>query len=76
MHAKKIPPEKLKDGSPLIRAEHAKTVRPITPGNIHSLIHKLYITADLIKAEKRRYELRAHSLRKYFRTACMHIYHY
>lgn len=66
---RKLPPETLVDETPLIRAEHAKEVRAITPGNVHRLVHNLYIKTGLIqKGKKRRYELRAHSIRKYFRT--------
>ena len=65
---RKISPETIKATSPLIRAEHAKTVRPITTSTIHTIVHNLYVKADLIKSKKRRYKLRPHSLRKYFRT--------
>lgn len=65
----KIPPERLADESPLIRDERANYVELITPSNIHRLIHKLYIKTGLIQqGSNKRYELRAHSIRKYFRT--------
>ena len=57
---RKIPPEQLNDETPLIKAEHPKRIRPITPGNIHHIVHILYIKAGLIKAKKRRYGLRPH----------------
>jgi integrase len=64
-----IPAEKITDSSPLIRNEHKANVEPITPGSVHSAIHKLYRKAGLIeKKGKVRYDLHAHSLRKYFRT--------
>lgn len=66
---RKLPPEILVDETPIIRAEHAKEIRSITPGNVHRLVHDLYIKTGLIqKRSKRRYELRAHSIRKFFRT--------
>jgi integrase len=63
------PPEQINDNSPLIRNEHKATVEPITPGSVHATIHRLYLKAGLIENKtKVRYELRAHSIRKYFRT--------
>jgi len=64
-----IPPEEIYDESPLIRDEKSSTVKPLTPGRIHSILHTLYKRAGLIRKQKsRRYELRAHSIRKFFRT--------
>ena len=64
-----MPPEKLTDFSPLIRNRHKAQVETITPSAVHSVIHKLYRKAGLIaKSGKIRYELRAHSIRKYFKT--------
>jgi len=65
-----VPPEEIWDGSPLIRDHHSREVRPVSPACIHRLIHKLYAKAGLIDLDKkkRRYQLRAHSIRKYFRT--------
>lgn len=64
-----MPPEKLTDESPLIRAKGTKTVKSITPGNVHRAIHKLYLKAGILKkGNVKRYELRVHSIRKYFRT--------
>ena len=65
---RKIPPETITATSPLIRAEHAKTVRHLTTSSIYSIVHNLYVKAGIITSKKRRYELRPHSLRKYFRT--------
>jgi integrase len=63
-----VPPEQITDSSPLIRNGRAQ-VKPVTPANIHLIIHRLYLKAGLIKrGSGRRYELRAHSIRKYFRT--------
>ncbi|MEA2089343.1 MAG: site-specific integrase [Thermoproteota archaeon] len=64
-----IPPEEIHDESPLIRDEKSVTVKPLTPGRIHSILHTLYKRAGLIRNKKsRRYKLRAHSIRKFFRT--------
>jgi len=65
---RKIAPETITANSPLIRSEHSRTVRPLTTSTIHAIVHNLYVKADLITSKKRRYELRLHSLRKYFRT--------
>jgi len=63
------PPEALTDESPLIRDETSHTPRPIGPKQIRKLIHQLYVKAGLVKTPRgRMYELRVHSLRKYFKT--------
>jgi integrase len=65
-----MPPEEIWDESPLIRNQHLREVRPVSPACIHRLIHKLYAKAGLIEISKgkRRYRLRPHSIRKFFRT--------
>jgi integrase len=61
--------EQIDDTSPLIRDAHANMVRPVSPACIHQVIHRLYVQAKLISTQhRRRYQLRPHSLRKYFRT--------
>jgi len=42
----------------------------LSPGRLHQIVHGLYIKAGLItrKPLGRRYDLRAHSIRKFFRT--------
>lgn len=66
---KKIPPEKLTDDSPLIRNECRNKIFPVTPASISKLVHDLFLKADIIKKSKsKRYSIRSHSLRKYFRT--------
>jgi integrase len=67
---KKIPPENIHDESPLIRNHQTKLAIPLTPAAIHKLIHDLYVKAGLIQPKPlgRRYDLRAHSIRKFFRT--------
>jgi integrase len=67
----KIPPETLTDESPLIRNSQTKLVLPVTPIAIHQLVHDQYVKAGILPSKPtmgRRYELRVHSIRKYFRT--------
>jgi len=65
----KIPPETLTDESPLIRNECRNRVFPVTPGGVSKLVHRLLIKAGIIeKDETKHYQVRPHSLRKYFRT--------
>jgi hypothetical protein len=57
------------DESPLIRDEMRRTSKSVSPKQLRKLVHELYVKADLIKEAKgTMYELRLHSLRKYFRT--------
>jgi len=63
-----MPPEIITDSSPLIRNRHKAQVKAITPTAVHSVVHKLYRKAGLIaKNGKIRYDLRVHSIRKYFK---------
>jgi len=63
------PPETLTDESPLFRDETSHKPRPIGPKQIRKLVHQLYVKAGLVKTSRgRMYELRVHSLRKYFKT--------
>ncbi len=66
----KIPPENINDQTPLIRNQQSKQPIPVTTQAIHKLIHDLYIQAQLIPAKitGKRYDLRVHSIRKFFRT--------
>jgi len=66
----KIPPENIHDTSPLIRNQQRKRAIPISPAAIYKLIHDTYVKANLITQNPlgRRYDLRAHSIRKFFRT--------
>jgi Phage integrase family len=63
-------PEIIHDDSPLIRDGQSNLAKPITTGRIHSVIHNLYVKAGLVTRNPRgrRYDLRAHSIRKFFRT--------
>lgn len=64
----KIPPENITDESPLIRA-YSREVKPLTENQIYHIVHDLYVKAGLCsKVGGSMYDLRAHSLRKYFRT--------
>jgi site-specific recombinase XerD len=66
---KRRPPEDLTDESPLIRNETRHNPRPIGPKQIRKLVHHLYLSAGLIKQRNgRMYDLRVHSIRKFFRT--------
>jgi integrase len=65
----KISPETLTNDSPLIRNECRNKVFPVSPAGISKLVHTLLLKADIIKKGKtKRYPVRPHSLRKYFRT--------
>jgi len=66
----KMPPENIHDESPLIRSKQNRYPRPLQPPTIHRIVHNLYLKAGLIskKTIGRRYDLRAHSIRKFFRT--------
>ena len=65
----RTPPEEIRGDTPLIRDAHSARVRPISPGRIHSIIHNLLREAGLIEdSDSPRYDLRVHSIRKYFRT--------
>lgn len=62
-------PETLTDESPLIRDEASYEPRPIGGKQIRKRIHELYVYAGLLKPRNgRMYDLRVHSLRKYFKT--------
>lgn len=64
-----IPPEQIDDESPLIRGKHLREPKPIRPTQIYETVHSLYFEAGLISSSRRRrYALRANSIRKFFRT--------
>ncbi len=70
----KIPPELITDDSPLIRSANraygSLTIKPIKNSAIEVLIHELFFKAGLITRCKKnkRYDLRAYSFRKFFKT--------
>jgi hypothetical protein len=64
-----IPPEEIQDDSPLIRDEMYEIPHPIGEKQLYKIIHTLYFKAGLLeKNEKGHYDLRPHSLRKFFKT--------
>jgi integrase len=65
----KIPPEEITDESPIIRDEMHAEPRPIGERQLYKVVHALYFKAGLLKrGQNGGYELRVHSLRKYFKT--------
>jgi site-specific recombinase XerD len=65
----KMPPENVSNDSPLLRDETRRTPKSIGPKQIRKLVHQLYVNAGLVKKPRgRMYDLRVHSLRKYFKT--------
>ncbi|MGA3192651.1 MAG: site-specific integrase [Candidatus Bathyarchaeia archaeon] len=65
---KRRQPECLHDESPLI--SYYRQIRPLTPPRIGDIVNALYVKAGLLTKNPRirRYDLRAHSLRKFFLT--------
>src|SRR5438309_1926325 len=62
------------DGSPLLR-DHTVKIRPISPARIHDIVHDLYLRSGLLReGSGTLYELRAHSLRKYFKTELISLH--
>jgi hypothetical protein len=63
-------PEEITDNSPLIRdASLNGRVKGISTKQIRKIVHDLYLKAGLIKSSTDgHYELRTHSIRKYFKT--------
>ena len=67
-----IPPEVVKDDSPLIRDEMSDTPRAIGEKQVRKLIHAVYFRAGLLqRSNGGRYTLCVHSLRKFFKTQLM-----
>jgi len=64
----KMPPEEITDDSPLIKDSQSKTPRPISEKQIYTTIHRLLFKSGLIVPGKKRYDLRVHSFRKFFKT--------
>ncbi len=64
-----VPPEEITDESPLIRDERSAKVKGITAKAIRDIVHALYKAAGLLKKTLGRlYDLREHSIRKFFKT--------
>lgn len=65
----KIPPKTIQNESPLIRSEHAKDVKAITSGQIYNILHRYMAQAGFLGSKVgKRYTIRPHSIRKFFRT--------
>jgi integrase len=67
-----IKAEEIIDDSPLIRDEMYEFPRPIGEKQLYKLIHSLYFKAGLLRKNySGSYDLRVHSLRKFFKTQLM-----
>lgn len=68
----RIPREELTDDSPLLRDHQRADIRPIGEKQLYKLIHSLYSRLGLLRRnENGAYDLRVHSLRKFFKTQLM-----
>jgi len=68
----KLPPETISDDAALIRDSQSQLVKPIGERQLYQLVHALYFKAGLLKqGQNGGYDLRVHSLRKYFKTQLM-----
>ena len=66
---RRISRETITDESPLIRDHNTREVRPIGEKQLYKLVHRLYSRIGLLKqGQNGGYDLRVHSLRKYFKT--------
>ena len=67
---KYVPPEEIVDNSPIIAS--ACSSKPIGKKNIYQIMHRLYHRAGLLSKKNnprgRHYDLRTHSIRKFFDT--------
>jgi len=72
---KTMGPEQITDASPLIRDEmHYKLsnrARPIGEKQIYKILHELFIKSGVMKPDQEHYELKVHTLRKWFKTSIM-----
>jgi site-specific recombinase XerD len=68
----KIPPEEISDDSPLIRDVQSAKPRPVGEKQLYKMIHGLYHEAGLLRKDGNGgYDLRVHSIRKFFKTQLM-----
>ena len=68
----KMPPEEIMDTSPIVRDSQSQVVKPVGERQIFQLIHGLYFKAGLLKrGQSGGYDLRVHSIRKFFKTQLM-----
>jgi integrase len=65
-----IPPEQIQDESPLIRTTRCKQVKTVTVNTVYCVVHELFVKAGILKSNswRKKYELKTHSLRRFFRT--------
>jgi site-specific recombinase XerD len=64
-----IPPEQVTYDSPLVRDEMYEVPRPIGEKQLYKIVHGLYFKAGLLhKDQQGGYDLRVHSIRKFFKT--------
>jgi len=68
----KMPPEEISDSSPLIRDAQSAKPRPVGEKQLYKIIHGLYHEAGLLRKDGNGgYDLRVHSIRKFFKTQLM-----
>jgi site-specific recombinase XerD len=68
----KMPPEEISDSSPLIRDAQSAKPRPVGEKQLYKIIHGLYHETGLLRKEVNGgYDLRVHSIRKFFKTQLM-----
>ena len=64
-----IPPEEMLEDSPLVRDEMYTIPRPLGEKQLYKIVHSLYFKAGLLcKNQHGGYDLRVHSIRKFFKT--------
>ena len=67
-----IKAEEISDDSPLIRDEMYEVPRPIGEKQLYKIVHSLYFKAGLLRKNRHGgYDLRVHSIRKFFKTQLM-----
>jgi integrase len=67
----KVPPENIRDESPLIRImRHCEKSDPLPPCRISVIVRALFVKSGIVSKKNgtRMYELRSNSLRKFFRS--------
>jgi hypothetical protein len=68
----KVPAEEIVDDSPLIRDAQSAKPRPVGEKQLYKMIHGLYHEARLLRKDGNGgYDLRVHSIRKFFKTQLM-----
>jgi site-specific recombinase XerD len=68
------PAENIEDNSPLIRSKISHIPGPVGAKQIGKIVHALYAKAGLLKTKHgRMYDVRTHSLRKFFKTQLLSL---